>query len=110
MDDMEQATTLAAVEVTHTRVLSDLGDLTVVGRDGAVVGLYFPHHWYRPDPASFGLHSDTGFETVRAQIGEYLAGERKEFDVPVATNGDEYQERVWVTGSPDPLRRDDHLR
>ena len=51
--------------------------------------MYFPHHWYRPDTARFGPYSGTGFDTVRDQIGEYLAGERQEFDVPLAANGDE---------------------
>ena len=61
-----------------------------------MVGLYFPSHWYRPDPASFGTCSDIGFDTVRDQISQYLAGERQEFDrarwPPAATS---IQERVW---------------
>jgi methylated-DNA-[protein]-cysteine S-methyltransferase len=80
---------------THTAVISPLGDLTVVGHEGSVVGLYFRHHWHRPDPADFGPRSDVGFDDVRDQIGEYLAGERRGFEVPVATGGDERQERVW---------------
>ncbi len=92
------------VETTHTTIASKLGDLTVVARTGAVVGLYFPHHWYRPDSAGFGPYSDAGFATVRRQINEYLDGRRREFEVPTATAGDAYQERVWSTGPPDPLR------
>jgi len=76
-------------------IASELGDLTVVGRGRTVIGLYFPHHWYRPDPASFGQRDDVSFESVRDQIREYLAGDRQEFQVPIATGGDEYQERVW---------------
>jgi methylated-DNA-[protein]-cysteine S-methyltransferase len=83
------------VPVTHTTIPSELGDLTIVARGDTVVGLYFPHHWYRPDPASFGLRSDAGFENVRDQIGEYLAGERQQFEVLIATEGDQRQERVW---------------
>jgi len=79
----------------HTTVASELGDLTIVARDVSIVGLYFPHHWYRPDPASFGPSSEVGFEDVADQIGEYLAGERQNFEIPVATHGDEFQERVW---------------
>jgi methylated-DNA-[protein]-cysteine S-methyltransferase len=81
--------------VTHSTIASKLGDLTVVGREGTVVGLYFPSHRYRPDSSSFGTFSDAGFDALRDQIGEYLAGDRQEFEVPVATNGNEYQERVW---------------
>jgi methylated-DNA-[protein]-cysteine S-methyltransferase len=89
----EPSAPMAAVR--HTTIVSKLGELTVVGNSGTVVGLYFPHHWYRPDPASFGPRSEAGFDDVRAQIGEYLAGDRKGFDVPVTTGGDERQERVW---------------
>ena len=81
--------------VTHSTITSKLGDLTVVARERTVVGLYFPGHWYQPDSATFGTFSDAGFDALRDQIGEYLAGDRQEFEVPVAMNGDEYQERVW---------------
>jgi methylated-DNA-[protein]-cysteine S-methyltransferase len=81
--------------VTHTTIACTLGDLTVVARGGAVVGLYFPGHWHRPDPSSFGVRSDVGFGALREQVGEYLAGDRQEFEVPIATSGDEFQEGVW---------------
>jgi methylated-DNA-[protein]-cysteine S-methyltransferase len=82
--------------VAHTTIASKLGELTVVAHGRTMVGLYFPSHWYRPDPATFGPRSDVGFDEVRDQIGQYLAGGRQEFTVPVATNGDDYQERVWA--------------
>jgi methylated-DNA-[protein]-cysteine S-methyltransferase len=85
-----------AAAVTHTTIASGLGELTVVARGNTVVGVYFPNHWHRPDPASFGPRRHVGFDVVRDQIGEYLAGERQEFTVPVATDGDEYQKRVWA--------------
>jgi methylated-DNA-[protein]-cysteine S-methyltransferase len=81
--------------VRHTTIPSQLGNLTIVAHGDTVVGLYFPHHWYRPDPASFGPSSDVGFEDVRDQIGEYLEGERQDFEVSIATDGNELQERVW---------------
>ncbi len=84
-----------AAAVTHAMIASQVGNLTVVACGGLVVGLYFPRHWHRPDPASFGICSDIGFDVVRDQIGQYLAGDRRELTVPVAANGDEYEERVW---------------
>ena len=84
-----------AAAATHTVIASGLGELTVVARGGNVTGLYFPHHWYRPDPSSFGPRGDAGFEDARDQIGEYLAGRRRGFDLPVALTGDERQVRVW---------------
>jgi len=80
---------------THTTITSRLGDLTVVARDGVVTGLYFPHHWYLPDRASFGERNDTGFHDVRERLAGYLAGDRRRFDVPVCARGDEFQQRVW---------------
>jgi methylated-DNA-[protein]-cysteine S-methyltransferase len=80
---------------THTTIQSSLGDLTVVARGGLVTGLYFPHHWYLPDRSAFGEHGDAGFDDVRRQLDEYLAGQRREFDVPVGAVGSAFQERVW---------------
>jgi len=80
---------------THTKVASPLGDLTIVSRAGMTIGLYFPNHWYRPDPCSFGAEGDVGFDDVRRQLGEYFAGQRREFDLPLSAGGDELQRRVW---------------
>jgi methylated-DNA-[protein]-cysteine S-methyltransferase len=82
--------------VKHTTIASKLGELTVVARGDTVVGLYFPSHCYRPDPATFGAHSENDFDAVRDQISQYLAGERQEFTVAVATSGDAHQERIWT--------------
>src|ERR1700689_2855141 len=87
--------TMQHAAATHTTIESRLGELTVVARDGAVTGLYFPHHWYRPDRASFGQRNDTGFSDVREQLTEYLAGHRRGFDLPVRAQGEEFQQRVW---------------
>jgi methylated-DNA-[protein]-cysteine S-methyltransferase len=79
----------------HTVLGTRLGDLTIV-RDGeALVGLYFPHHWYRPDPATFGPRAGHGFGAVTRQLDEYLAGTRTRFDLPLQARGDEFQRSVW---------------
>ncbi len=80
---------------THTTIASRLGELTVVARDGAVTGLYFPHHWYRPDRASLGARNDAGFDAIRPQLSDYLAGQRRRFDLPVRARGGEFQQQVW---------------
>ena len=92
----------------HTLVESPIGALTLVAEDGALTGLYFPHHWYRPDPATFGPRVEVGvedsvedsvehgFDDVRAQLAEYFAGERRHFDLPLRAAGTEFQRRVWA--------------
>ncbi len=74
---------------------SPVGELTLVADDGALVGVYFPHHWYRPDPAAFGRPAETGFGEVKRQLAEYFAGERERFELPLDGRGDEFQRRVW---------------
>ena len=86
---------VTAGAATHTTIRSSLGDLTLVARDGSVTGLYFPHHWHMPDRSAFGEYRDAGFDDVRRQLEEYLAGERREFDLPVDAAGSPFQERVW---------------
>jgi methylated-DNA-[protein]-cysteine S-methyltransferase len=86
----------------HTTIQTALGDLTAVAQGGAVTGLYFPHHWHRPDPAGFGPYQDDGFDAVRAQLGEYLAGQRRDFDLPVRASGRPFQQRVWALLSQIP--------
>src|SRR3954452_22950814 len=79
----------------HTVIDSPLGELTLVARDETLVGLYFPQHWYRPDPQTFGPRVDGGFEQVRQQLDEYLAGRRPRFELCTDAAGDDFQRRVW---------------
>ena len=79
----------------HTVLGTPIGDLTVVREGGLLTGLYFPHHWYKPDPATFGPRNDRGFEGVAGQLEEYLAGNRTVFDLPLKPRGTEFQLRVW---------------
>jgi methylated-DNA-[protein]-cysteine S-methyltransferase len=79
----------------HTVLATRLGELTIV-RDGELLtGLYFPHHWHKPSPASFGRRSDEGFAEVTRQLGGYLDGVRTEFDLPLDARGTGFQRKVW---------------
>ena len=74
---------------------SPVGQLRLVADDGRLTGVYFPHHWYRPDPATFGRPAETGFGEVSRQLAEYFSGQRQRFDLPLDPRGDEFQRRVW---------------
>ncbi|WP_329081703.1 methylated-DNA--[protein]-cysteine S-methyltransferase [Streptosporangium sp. NBC_01469] len=80
---------------THTVIASPLGDLTAVAEDGVLCGLYFERHLRGPAPQDRGTYDESGFEEVRRQLGEYFAGERTRFELPLAPRGDEFQQRVW---------------
>jgi methylated-DNA-[protein]-cysteine S-methyltransferase len=85
--------------LANTTMASPLGDLTIVSRAGVMIGLYFSNHWYRPDPWSYGAESEVGFDDVRRELGEYFAGQRREFDIPLSADGDERQWRHRIVGS-----------
>jgi methylated-DNA-[protein]-cysteine S-methyltransferase len=80
---------------THKTIESPVGELTLVSVDGALAGLYFPGHWYMPDPEAFGARAEHGFEPAEAQLAEYFAGERTEFELQTTAAGDEFQRQVW---------------
>jgi methylated-DNA-[protein]-cysteine S-methyltransferase len=85
----------------HAVIDSPLGGLTLVADGDALTGLYFRHHWYRPgaDTDTFGpqvdAESDLLFAKARTQMADYLAGDRNDFDLPIALSGDDAQRRVW---------------
>ena len=84
-----------APAAVHTVFATSLGELTVVREEGAVTGLYFPRHWPRPDRTAFGPRSDEGFEEIARQLGEYLDGDRNEFDLPLKVRGSQFDRRLW---------------
>lgn len=87
-------------DLRHARVATTLGEVTLVAEDDALVGLYFPGHWHLPPAAAFGTpgeaESDGVFEQATSELAEFLAGERRSFDIPERTRGDEFSERVWA--------------
>ncbi|GAA2780002.1 methylated-DNA--[protein]-cysteine S-methyltransferase [Saccharopolyspora taberi] len=80
----------------HTVIDSPLGELTLVGDGEALTGVYFEGHRRRPAQETFGPRVETGFEETARQLGEYFAGERTRFELPLAPRGDEFHQRVWA--------------
>jgi methylated-DNA-[protein]-cysteine S-methyltransferase len=79
----------------HTVTPTVLGEIIIVARGGVIEGLYFPGHWYMPDPVTFGPRAEGGFGDVTRELHEYLAGQRRGFTVPMRAHGDASQLRVW---------------
>jgi len=79
----------------YSYVPSPLGDLLVAGSDEALVALSFPTGSRRRDPLPEWIFSDRPFAGVRRQLGEYFAGERREFELPLAPAGTTFQRAVW---------------
>jgi methylated-DNA-[protein]-cysteine S-methyltransferase len=83
------------MSTTHTTFESPLGELILVAEDGTLSGVYYPGHWTRPDPATFGARSERRLEQVEEQLTEYFAGERTTFELPTSATGNAFQRQVW---------------
>ncbi len=79
----------------YTTQDSPIGELLLLGDGHALRGLYMQDapKPKRIDPA--WKRSTTPFADVRAQLREYFAGRRIEFDVPLAMDGTPFERRVW---------------
>jgi methylated-DNA-[protein]-cysteine S-methyltransferase len=83
------------MRTTHAVIETRIGDLTLVAKDGVLSGVYFPGHWTRPDPATFGERSEDGFDEANDQLSDYLGGERTRFELITSATGDAFQRHVW---------------
>lgn len=72
----------------HT-IPSPLGPLTLVERDGALVAIDFAAGGAREPPAPL-------LARAARQLGEYFAGTRRDFDLPLSLGGTEHHRAVWA--------------
>ena len=75
-----------------------LGTMRVVGDAGQIDRVDLPNAAARqPDPAWREEHGalPAPLREAKRQIGEYLAGERRVFDLPLAPAGTPFQHSVW---------------
>jgi methylated-DNA-[protein]-cysteine S-methyltransferase len=91
---------MKSIGTRHAVVGTAIGEITLVAAGNTLAGVYFPGHWYKPDSRTSGVKVVVGADPVLSvaerQIREYLDGARRAFDVPTATHGDAFQERVWA--------------
>ncbi|WP_447751743.1 methylated-DNA--[protein]-cysteine S-methyltransferase [Sphingopyxis fribergensis] len=78
-------------------IWSPVGELTLVAKDSGLVAILWEND--KPDRVRLGALSEKAdhpvlVETER-QLGEYFAGERRTFDVPLSFSGSDFQRSVW---------------
>lgn len=79
------------------RISTPLGGLTLAATDQGLFGAWFDQQSYRPDmdgwlPAA----DDPLLQRAARQVGEYFAGKRKAFDLPLdLSRGTPFQQQVW---------------
>lgn len=84
----------------HATISTTIGDLTLVASDDALIGIYYPQHWVGIERAARGdeviAETDPVMSDAATQLHEYLAGERIDFTIKTAPEGDDFQKRVWA--------------
>jgi methylated-DNA-[protein]-cysteine S-methyltransferase len=83
----------------HVILNSPIGPLTLVAEAGKLTALYLDSQRHRPDEDSLGESGDPGaapFAAAARQLADYFAGQRTEFDLPLAPAGTDFQRRVWA--------------
>ncbi len=77
-------------------VASPVGRLRLIASDDQLTGIWFEHgRDARRADASLVPGESAVLERTKAQLAEYFRGERREFDLPLAPRGTEFQRRVW---------------
>ena len=77
------------------RIDSPIGRIELVG-DGAVVTRLTIERDGRLPSDGEPERPDPVLETAATQLAEYFAGERRDFDVPVALPGTSFQQDIWA--------------
>ncbi|MEV0603086.1 methylated-DNA--[protein]-cysteine S-methyltransferase [Streptomyces sp. NPDC050315] len=87
----------------YTLLDSPLGRLTLVGepsadaRGGTVLtALSVPEQKGGIVPSGDWTREPAAFAEAARQLGEYFEGERRDFDLTLATRGTAFRERVWT--------------
>src|SRR5688500_4066257 len=86
---------MSAAVQTYRVAPTSIGALLLVADTAGLVRILFAGTW---SPADVGPHWREGGAVVDAtalQLGEYLAGTRRTFDLPLHPLGTPFQRRVW---------------
>jgi methylated-DNA-[protein]-cysteine S-methyltransferase len=84
---------------THAVIDSPIGPLTLIGRDGRLVGVLMEEMRHEPDAATLGdavpVDSDPVLAAGADQLNAYFRGELTSFDLPLMLDGTPFQQTVW---------------
>lgn len=79
----------------YTSMDSPIGELLLLGDDHALHGLYMQDGRRPVEIAPQWQSSTAPFTGVQAQLREYFAGERVEFQTPLTLDGTPFERQVW---------------
>ena len=71
-----------------------IGELLLAGDDDGLSMIGFPKGSMRREPEADWIFNEARLAEARRQIGEYFAGERRDFDLPLRLSGTDFQVSV----------------
>lgn len=82
----------------HMILDSPLGPLTLVENDAGLAAVYMAVHKRRPALETLGglVSGSPVLSAAAKQLGEYFAGSRRNFSLPLSPVGSDFQHRVWA--------------
>src|SRR5713101_2808305 len=82
--------------IYYTSYESPVGPLLLAGDADALRLVSFESSKHAAPPQADWRQDKTPFAEVIRQLQAYFRGELREFDVPLALEGTEFQRRVWI--------------
>ncbi len=76
-----------------------IGVLRLVGDEGRIERIDLPNRASEPPESSWAPSNGAlpaALDEARRQIGQYFAGERRDFDLPLSADGTDFQRQVWA--------------
>jgi len=83
---------------THKKIKSPVGDLHIVSTGTALAALVFDNGWgsfLACERWEISEGEDAVTAKTEAQLNEYFAGRRKDFDIPLHLTGTDFQNLAW---------------
>lgn len=74
---------------------SPIGELLLTGDGASVTGIWMLSHRSEWKKTRTLQRDDAALGSTRTQLAEYFAGERTDFDLPLAPEGTGFQRKVW---------------
>jgi methylated-DNA-[protein]-cysteine S-methyltransferase len=72
-----------------------LGELLLTSDGESLTGVYLAPHKGGPERTDAWRRDDAALQPVRDQLSAYFAGDRRDFDLPLALHGTPFQRKVW---------------
>lgn len=71
---------------------TEIGKITIVESNNVIVGVYFADE---VDTKDIKIQETPLLKEAGKQLKEYFEGKRKDFELPLAPKGTEFQKKVW---------------